>query len=148
MSEEKHKKTIRRIYAALSKGDSSVFSASVHPDYIWRLAGHGSWSKRFEGQSAVREQLLRPLYAQFSTTYTASAINLIADGDYVVAEVRGDVQTKRGERYNNEYCIVFRFADEKIVEVIEYCDTDFVERRIGSYTEVVNALGADAGGLG
>ena len=32
-----NKDTIRRIYQALQTGDRSVFSASVHPDYVWRF---------------------------------------------------------------------------------------------------------------
>src|SRR5438132_11330251 len=45
-----NKDTIRRIYQALQTGDRSVFSASVHPDYVWRFPGHCSWSKCFTGQ--------------------------------------------------------------------------------------------------
>lgn len=140
MSAATNKETIRRIYEALAKGDRSIFGESVHPDYVWRFPGHCSWSRRFEGQEAIRRDLLRPLFAQFATVYRAKAINLIAEGDFVVAEVRGDVQTKRGERYNNEYCFVFRFRDGKIAEVVEYCDTDLEERVLGPYEEAVEAL--------
>ena len=53
MGTVENKETIRRIYAALENGDRSVFGASVQPDYVWRLAGQSSWSKRFEGQEDV-----------------------------------------------------------------------------------------------
>ena len=140
-----NKETVRRIYEALEKGDRSVFAESVHPDYVWRLSGHGSWSRRFEGRKNVQELLLRPLFALFATKYTARVINLLADGDYVVAEVRGDVQTIRGDRYDNEYCFVFRFEGDRIAEIVEYCDTDLIERVLGSYEDAVRALGAGDG---
>ena len=67
MNTEVNKETIRRIYSAMERGDSSVFAAAVHPDYVWRLAGYSSWSKRFEGQDAIRQRLLKPLFALFTT---------------------------------------------------------------------------------
>lgn len=145
MTAQTNKETIRRIYAALETGDRGPFGAAVHRDYVWRFPGHASWSRRFEGQEAVRRDLLAPLFGLFATTYTARAINLIAEGDTVVAEVRGDAMTKRGERYNNEYCFLFRFADGKIVEIVEYCDTDLEERVLGNYDAVLAAHRAHAG---
>ena len=142
MRTAENKETIRRIYAALEHGDRSVFGASVHPDYIWRFPGHCSWSKRFSGQEEVRNRLLKPLFALFATEYKAKAINLIAEGDTVVAEVRGDVQTKTGKRYNNEYCFLFRFRGDKIAEIVEYCDTDLEERVLGPYDDAVRQLAA------
>jgi uncharacterized protein len=56
--------------------------------------------------------------------------------------VRGDVETRSGKRYNNEYCFVFRFRNGKIAEVVEYCDTDLEERVLGSYDDAVRQLAA------
>jgi uncharacterized protein len=33
--------------------------------------------------------------------YRAQAVNLTGEGEFVIAEVCGDVPTKRGERYDN-----------------------------------------------
>lgn len=134
-----NKETVRRIYAAMQTGDRSVFAASVHPDYVWRLPGHHSWAGRFEGHEAIRRDLLVPLFSLFATEYRAEAVTLIAEGDVVVAEVRGDVMTTRGERYDNEYCFVFRFRDGKIAELTEYCDSDLIERVLGPYPDAVAA---------
>jgi uncharacterized protein len=140
MNVNENKETVRRIYAALESGDLKAFGSAVHPDYVWRLAGRSSWSRHFEGQDAIRARLLKPLFALFATQYRAQAVNLIAEGDFVVAEVRSDVLTKRGERYNNEYCIVFRFRENKIAELVEYCDTDLIERVLGPYEEALKHI--------
>lgn len=137
-----NKDTVRRIYQALQTGDRSVFGAAVHTDYVWRLAGHSSWSKRFSGQDEVRSKLLTPLFALFATGYRAHAVNLVAEGDFVVAEIRGDVHTKTGQRYNNEYCIVFKFRGDEIAELVEYCDTDLIERVLGNYDDAVRPMAA------
>ncbi len=142
MSFRENKEVVRQIYAALETGDRSVFAASVHADYVWRFPGHSSWSRKFEGQDVIQRELLPPLFARFATTYTAKAINLIAEGDWVVAEVRGDVLTKAGERYNNEYCFLFRFSGDKIIEIVEYSDTDLIERVLGSYEDAAKAFAA------
>jgi ketosteroid isomerase-like protein len=142
MGTAENKETIKRIYAALEHGDRSVFGASVHPDYVWRFPGHCSWSKRFSGQEEVRTRLLKPLFALFATEYRAKVINLVSEGDTVVAEVRGDVQTKAGKRYNNEYCFLFKFRGDKIAEIVEYCDTDLEERVLGPYEDAVRQMEA------
>lgn len=142
MSAESNKFTIEKIYEALETVDQSVFSASVHPDYIWKLPGQSSWCREFRGQTAIRDLLLRPLFRLFATTYTARLINCIAEGDQVVAEVRGDVLTHKGARYNNEYCFVFKFRTGKITSVTEYCDTDLEERVLGPYEAALAAASA------
>jgi uncharacterized protein len=42
--------------------------------------------------------------------------NFIADDDHVAVEARGDMMTKAGARYDNEYCLVYRLENGKIVE--------------------------------
>ena len=120
---------------------SQRFGASA-PRLCLAVSGHSSWSKCFTGQEEIRTKLLKPLFALFATEYRAHAINLVAEGDYVVAEVRGDVQTRAGKRYNNEYCFVFKFRGDKIAEVVEYCDTDLEERVLGNYDDVVRQMAA------
>jgi ketosteroid isomerase-like protein len=100
----------------------------------------GSPIESVEGQDDIRQHLLKPLFARFATEYRAHAINLIAEEDYVVAEVRGDVETIGGQRYNNQYCFIFKFRDGKIAEVVEYGDTDLEERVLGRYHDAVRAL--------
>ena len=138
MSAAENKDVIGRIYAAMERGDTSVFGAHVHPDYVWRIAGQCSWSRTFDGREAILRDLVRPLFGRFATTYKAKLKNLIAEGDFVVAEVDGDVVTKDGDRYNNNYCFVFRFRGDKIAEVVEYADTDLEERVLGPYQDALS----------
>ena len=142
MSSDRNKDTVRRIYEALETGDGSVFARSVHPHYVWRVAGQASWSGTFEGHEAIRDKLLRPLYSRFAGTYTARATNIIGEGDWVVAEVRGDVELKGSGRYDNSYCFLFRFEDGLIAEVVEYGDTDLEERVLGPYDAALRAVEA------
>ncbi len=146
MAAQSNRQIVQEIYDAMASGDMAPFGAACDPDYVWRLPGHSSWSRRFEGRAVVQRELIGPLFALFAGRYTARAINLVAEGDMVVAEVRGQVLTKNGERYDNEYCFVFRFRDGRIVEVVEYCDTDLIERVLGSYDDALAAYRAQTTG--
>lgn len=142
MSATENKLVVQRMYEALAQGDRRAFAESVHPEYVWRLAGQSSWSRAFEGQVAVQRDLMAPLFALFADQYTARAVEIVAEGDIVVAEIRGSVATATGERYDNEYCFVFRFRGSKIIAVTEYCDTDLIERVLGRYEDAVAAYAA------
>ena len=133
MSSNSNKQIVEQIYGAMAQGDGLVFASALHEDCVWRLPGQSSWSRRFEGLDAINRELFRPLFSRFATPYTARLVSMIAEGDTVVAEVKGDVTTHEGERYANDYCFIFRFRDGKIIEVVEYGDTALEERVLGSY---------------
>jgi ketosteroid isomerase-like protein len=86
-----------------------------------------------EGKAA----LVRDLYGYLSTLLAEGrrtiAHRFIADGDHVVVEARGDMVTKAGVRYQNEYCLVYRLANGKIVEIREYCDSALCEAVLGVF---------------
>jgi ketosteroid isomerase-like protein len=63
------------------------------------------------------------------------AFNFIADGDYVAVEARGDNVTKTGQRYDNQYCMIWRIENGKIKQIKEYCDSTLVERVLGPFPE-------------
>lgn len=59
------------------------------------MTGTTPWSGSFVGKAEVRERILQPLFAQFATQYTNTATRILADGDFVVVECRGNVTTSR-----------------------------------------------------
>jgi len=86
-------------------------------------------SRRELDDAALLEQILKvPRRAQFAGTYTSRAIRYVAEGDIVVVESRGRVDTVRGEAYDNTYCCVCRFgADGLLHELTEYMDTGLAD---------------------
>jgi ketosteroid isomerase-like protein len=57
---------------------------------------------------------------------------VIADGDVVVVEARGQVTTKSGRPYNQSYCYVFELADGRVRALTEYIDTELVSQVLGT----------------
>lgn len=49
--------------------------------------------------------------------------NVVMEGNYVVVESTGKARTKNGKPYNQIYCEVFRFNNEKLQEITTYLDT-------------------------
>jgi len=121
------KQKMQAAFAALAEGDGRPFLDLMAPDFTWVLPGTTAWSRRYEGKQAVREELFRPLFAQFEGTYRNAASRFIAEGDFVVVQCRGDVVTKAGRPYRNAYCYVCRFGPDGLLhELEEYMDTELV----------------------
>ena len=45
----------------------------------------------------------------------------------------GEMKTKAGVPYNNDYCLIYRLKDGKIVEMREYCDSVLTETVLGKF---------------
>jgi ketosteroid isomerase-like protein len=54
--------------------------------------------------------------------------NALASGDWAVVELRSSATAKNGLRFDNRYCWLCRFRDDKIVEVRAYLDSALVAR--------------------
>lgn len=127
MSTADNKQLMQAVFAELERGNGRPFVDAMADDFCWDIPGTSTWSRRFEGKHTVREQLFKPLFAQFATPYTNRALRFIAEDDHVVVECRGSVETVRGEAYNNSYCYVCRFEGGRLRELTEYMDTALAE---------------------
>lgn len=117
---------MQRIFDGLARGDARLFLDSLDETTVWRMIGTNAWSGVYTGKTAIRRDLLTPLFAQFADQYVNVADAIVAEGDTVVVECRGKVTTKTGKRYDNTYCWVCRLAGGKIVSLTEYMDTQLV----------------------
>jgi len=98
-----------------------------------RVTGQYSWSRTFRGKQAF----LRDLHGYLATLVAEGRrtipLRFIAGDDHVVVEARGEMRTRWGLPYNNEYCLIYRLKDGKIVEIREYCDSALTEAVLGKY---------------
>ncbi|WP_407177234.1 nuclear transport factor 2 family protein [Bradyrhizobium sp. STM 3562] len=128
MTPADNKAFIQTIMEARARRDNAPFLAAMADDFVWRIIGTTAWSGDYVGKADIVERLLKPLYAQFTAQSSITASRILADGDHVVVECRGDATTTSGERYANTYCFVIRIEDGKLREMTEYMDTALVER--------------------
>ena len=123
-----NKALIQEIMDARQRRDAGPFIAAMADDFVWRITGTTAWSGDYVGKADVLERLIKPLRGQFTAPNSLTLSRIIAEGDYVVAECRGNATTLAGELYANTYCFVIRVADGKLRELTEYMDTALVER--------------------
>ena len=127
MDTASNKQLIEDIFTALAQGDRGPFAEAMAEDFSWTIAGHGPWARTWRGKAEVRHGLIAPLFAQFADTYRNRAHRVVAEGDTVVVECRGDVTTKAGHRYANQYCYIIEMREGRMHTLTEYMDTALAE---------------------
>ena len=131
MSNESNKQLVRDTWGAVTAGDVAGFLARLADDVTWTFFG----SHRFAGTIRGKDELLSKLFAPLGEILVGGISveidTLTAEGDRVVMEARGAAQTKQGQPYNNQYCIVITVRDGKIAAVREYLDSELVTAVFG-----------------
>lgn len=132
MDANQNKQAMQRAFAGLAEGDGSALVALMSDDFAWTIAGVATrWAGTWTGKRVVREELLAALFEQFADQYRNTPVSFTAEADRVVVECRGHVTTKRGRRYDNQYCYVCRFdADGRLRSLVEYADTALMEEAL------------------
>ena len=134
MNAADNRRLMERLFAGVAAGDRRPFLDHIADDVVMRVTGRYSWSQTIAG----KEALFGDFYAHLASVLTDAnrrtvAHRFIADGDHVVVESVGDMRTKAGVPYNNEYCLIYRLREGQIVEITEYCDSALCERVLGPF---------------
>jgi len=132
MGTAENKQLLQDIFSATARGDSRPLVEAMADDFRWTISGNGRWSRSYRGKQAVLSELFPALRERIEGRIKMFPGRILADGDHVVVEARGDNITKAGERYDNSYCFVFRVAGGKLMEVTEYMDTELATSALGA----------------
>ncbi|QOZ32036.1 nuclear transport factor 2 family protein [Bradyrhizobium sp. CCBAU 53421] len=138
MSAADNKKLVQEIFVVASNPDpavreKSLFMTTLADDATWTVTGQYSWSRTFTGKQSIMNDLHGHVRSRLVERTRTVAHRIIADGDIVVVEAKGNNLTKEGQRYDNDYCLVFRFDGGRIKEVREYCDSVLTEKALGPF---------------
>jgi ketosteroid isomerase-like protein len=133
VSAAENKQLMQEIFARVAEGDGSLFVEHLADDVVMRVSGQYSWSQTFKGKEAVLRNLYGVVRDRTTGLRKTIPLRFIAEGDTVVIEARGEMTSKTGAPYNNEYCLIYRLRDRKIVEMTEYQDSTLCERVLGPY---------------
>jgi len=132
MGTAENKQLLQDIFAATAQGNSRPLVDAMANDFRWIISGNGRWSRSYDGKQAVLTELFPALRERIEGRIRMIPRRVLADGDHVVVEARGDNVTKAGQRYDNSYCFVFRVAGGRLAEVTEYMDTELVTSALGT----------------
>ena len=133
MSAAENKRLLQEIFERVAVGDGALFVEHLADDVVLRVSGQYSWSRTFKGKESVLRDLFGVVRERTTGTRKTIPLRFIADGDVVVIEARGEMTSKTGVPYNNEYCLIYRLRDGKIVEITEYNDSALCERVLGPF---------------
>ena len=131
MSIEGNKQVIRDFFTALSGGNTPRVRELLHEQVAWTIIGDTPVSRTYRGIEDFENGLLGNVFKQIKPEagVRVDILELIAEGDQVVARAKGSIQGLYGP-YHNTYCHVFTVRDGKIVENTEYLDTLLIERAL------------------
>jgi ketosteroid isomerase-like protein len=128
-----NRKLMQELFAATAAGNRSMFVDRLADDVTMRVTGSNSWSQTFHGKASLLRDLYGYLGMLLADGRRTVAHRFIADGDHVVIEAQGEMVTKAGARYDNEYCLVYRLEGGMIVEIREYLDSALCEAVLGRF---------------
>lgn len=131
MSTESNKQIVLDAYAALNAGDAAGYFGRMTDDVLVTYFGSHRFSRTFRGKADIMQNFVPPLLERLDGSIKLHVINVVAEGDQVVVEARGEARTKDGRDYNNLYCILLKLKDGKIAEIREYMDTDLTKAIFG-----------------
>ncbi len=95
--------------------DRALFTASLADDARWVVTGQVFLVAPLFPASRRSSTICTPMWHPPGRPDPDGAHRFVADGDVVVVEAKGDNVTPEGVvRYDNDYCLVFRFEDGKI----------------------------------
>jgi ketosteroid isomerase-like protein len=126
-----NKARLEYVYSETAKGNGQPFLDALAEDAAWTIMGTTGWSKTYRGKAAIMSDLIAPLLKVLQRPLKSHPRRIIADGDVVVVEARGENRTKDGKPYDNLYCLVFEFRRGEVVALTEYLDTDLVNTALG-----------------
>jgi ketosteroid isomerase-like protein len=107
---------LKKISEEFAKGNLRFSGAYLAEDIRWNILG--------EDTIVGKEQVLEASkMAQLQSFPAIKIKNIISEGGYVVVESTGEAKTVKGKPYNQTYCEVYRFDNEKLQEITTYLDT-------------------------
>jgi ketosteroid isomerase-like protein len=133
MTANENKQLMEKLFAGVARGERELFLEAISDDVTMCVTGQYSWSQTFKGKASLVRDLYGHLRTLLAEPRRTIPFRFIADGDYVVVEAKGDMVTKDGVRYANDYCLIYRLANGKIVEIREYLDSTLCERVLGKF---------------
>lgn len=134
MSRQNNIDLLNRYFQLMHDGDHQGVEDMYHEDIVVHLAGTTPASGRLEGKAAVTDTLIAkqvhgalvPESIQFAKRWKI----MCADDERVVAIMEGGGPTLAGDLYDQTYCEIFRFKDDKVIEMHAFLDTALVERAL------------------
>jgi ketosteroid isomerase-like protein len=128
---ERHKQIVREHFDLVGRGQYMECLKDFASDAEWWVIGTGVHGGSHSMQDLI-EAYSGPVPNYFPDGNPVTLVNLIAEGDWVVAQGHSAnvTTTGIGAPYRNEYVWMFKIVDGKVRIFREYFDTLHAEEKI------------------
>ena len=122
---DNNKKLVEDFFRILSSGSQDYLSFYTEESIIWTAGENAIGGSRSKSEVAG---FAKSILDSFPDGISFNVVNLIAENDYVAAEVEGTAMHVSGKPYNNKYHFLLKIKDNKILELKEYMDTQLAAK--------------------
>ena len=124
-STDNNKKLVEDFFRILSSGSQDYLDFYTEESIIWTAGENAIGGSRSKSEVVG---FAKSILDSFPDGIYFNVVNLIAENDYVAAEVEGSAMHVSGKPYNNKYHFLLKIKDNKILELKEYMDTQLAAK--------------------
>jgi ketosteroid isomerase-like protein len=99
-------------------------------DFCWTIKGTSILSGTYRDKEEFFAQVIDRLNRVVMPGWKMFILNHYMADEVLIVEMRGEVKTKSGGDYNNEYCWIFKFENNKVVHLTAYYDSLLVNKTL------------------
>tara|TARA_B100001121_G_scaffold46276_1_gene39695 strand:- start:395 stop:790 length:396 start_codon:yes stop_codon:yes gene_type:complete len=122
---EKNKELVQEFFNLLSSGSDKYLDFYNDESVIWTAGENAIGGSRSKSEVVG---FAKNVLDSFPEGITFNVVNLVAENDYVAAEVEGSAMHVSGKPYNNKYHFLLKLKDNEILELKEYMDTQLAAK--------------------
>ena len=122
---EKNKELVQEFFNLLSSGSEKYLDFYNDESVIWTAGENAIGGSRSKSEVVG---FAKSVLDSFPEGITFNVVNLVAENDYVAAEVAGSAMHVSGKPYNNKYHFLLKIKDNEILELKEYMDTQLAAK--------------------
>jgi hypothetical protein len=122
---KKNKELVQEFFNLLSSGSEKYLDFYNNESVIWTAGENAIGGSRSKSEVVG---FAKSVLDSFPEGITFNVVNLVAENDYVAAEVVGSAMHVSGKPYNNKYHFLLKIKDNKILELKEYMDTQLAAK--------------------
>ena len=122
---DNNKKLVEDFFRILSSGSQDYLGFYTEESIIWTAGENAIGGSRSKGEVVG---FAKSVLDSFPEGISFKVVNLVAENDYVAAEVEGSATHVSGKPYNNKYHFLLKIKDNKILELKEYMDTQLAAK--------------------
>jgi uncharacterized protein len=119
---------VRRIFSGLEHGDGAAFFEHVADDVDWTVMGTHPLAGHYKSKADFTAATFAKLGKVLPGGTQLHVDGLFIDGDVAIVELHSKATAKNGFRFDNHYCWVCYFKNNKIIRVRAYLDSAMVAR--------------------